>query len=500
VALVLLMGAVLAAAPVGAAGPDEWAPVRWPGGPLELQRRAREATLPEAPALRDTIGEWYDPATLELLRGTSVNCLLVTWSAGGDPDTEATQHRLVAAYARAARARGIAVLGLVHGPAPVASFLDPAIEAELDGLVLDGIQSCVGGEGPWVPGSRALPPGKPGLLVVGRNAVCTDTVAAALMGYDPRAVAGTRPFSVSKNKVTGAYQKEHGDRPQYADNILLLAEAAGLGSADLGQIEVVGGRVKDLVFVNRDAADHAVRVPPELFELVSAAIEYSRRSEGAFDITVGPLVKAWGFHDGSGRLARPETILQARVPVGYANVLLDASRQTIRFARAGVELDPSGIGKGYAVDRMVRVLRDHGIERALVSAAGSSLYALGTPPGQDGWPVRLAANVRGAAVRLSLVDESLSTSGRSSRSFRANGRTYGHVLDPRTGVPVAAMLAAVVSPRAIDSEAWTKAVLVNGRAWSARHTPREWRALLCDDDRPDSCGWVRGDSVVGSGQ
>lgn len=114
--------------------------------------------------------------------------------------------------------------------------------------ILDGIQSCIGGEGPWVRGSRALPPGQPGLLVVGRNPVCTDTVAAALMGYNPRAAAGTAPFTVFKDPVKGDYQKEHGDRPQYTDNILLLAEQAGLGSADLDQIDVRGASLKDAVF------------------------------------------------------------------------------------------------------------------------------------------------------------------------------------------------------------------------------------------------------------
>jgi FAD:protein FMN transferase len=77
------------------------------------------------------------------------------------------------------------------------------------------------------------------------------------------------------------------------------------------------------------------------------------------------------------------------------------------------------------------------------------------------------------------------------RPFRANGRVYGHVLDPRSGRPVAAVLAAVVAPRALDSEAWTKAVLVNGRRWSAAHMPEGWRAWLCEDESRDSCGWVR---------
>ncbi len=118
----------------------------------------------------------------------------------------------------------------------------------VDLAIIDGIQSCVGGEGPWVPRSRALPPGEPGLLVVGRNPVCTDTVATALMGYDPRAAAGQPPFKVWKDKRYGDYQKEHGDRPQHGDNVLLLAEAAGLGSADLGQIEVLGVPIQEAVF------------------------------------------------------------------------------------------------------------------------------------------------------------------------------------------------------------------------------------------------------------
>jgi uncharacterized protein (DUF362 family) len=118
----------------------------------------------------------------------------------------------------------------------------------IDLAILDGIQSCVGGEGPWVRGSRALPPGEPGLLVVGRNAVCTDTVAAALMGYDPRAAAGALPFNVWKDPVKGDYQQEHGERPQYSDNVLLLAEAAGLGRADLSAIDVRGTPLKDAIY------------------------------------------------------------------------------------------------------------------------------------------------------------------------------------------------------------------------------------------------------------
>ena len=132
----------------------------------------------------------------------------------------------------------------------------------VDLAIVDGIQSCVGGEGPWVRGSKALPPGEPGLLVVGRNPVCTDAVSAALMGYNPRAEAGKPPFKVWKDPkaVRGDYQREHGELPQYGDNTILLGEAAGIGTADLSRIDVRGVPIKDAVY---DFESRRTPWPPE---------------------------------------------------------------------------------------------------------------------------------------------------------------------------------------------------------------------------------------------
>jgi thiamine biosynthesis lipoprotein len=246
--------------------------------------------------------------------------------------------------------------------------------------------------------------------------------------------------------------------------------------------------------VNRYAASRAVEVSQELFDLLSACLEYSRGSEGAFDITVGPLVKAWGFRDGSGKLADDPSLQEALGRVGYANVLLDSVKRTVRFARAGMEMDPGGIGKGYAVDRMIEVLKRSGIERALVSAAGSSIYALGAPPGADGWQVNIRepGGAGSATDRILLKDASISTSGISEKSFRAGGRVYGHILDPRTGYPVrGVLLVSVVAPRAIDSEAWTKAFFVSGRGWSAGHIPAGFRVFFCEDQAGHLvCSWL----------
>jgi hypothetical protein len=117
----------------------------------------------------------------------------------------------------------------------------------IDLAVLDGIESCVGGEGPWCLGSK---PCKPQLLLVGRNCVCTDAVGAATMGYNPRAGRNEPPFRVYKDTKNHPPEQliPPGETHQYADNIMLMAEAVGMGSADINKIEVRGAPIKDVVF------------------------------------------------------------------------------------------------------------------------------------------------------------------------------------------------------------------------------------------------------------
>src|SRR5205085_10536006 len=110
--------------------------------------------------------------------------------------------------------------------------------------------------------------------------------------------------------------------------------------------------------VNREAASHPVTVEPELFDFTAEAMRYNRESGGAFDITVGPLMKAWGFFRGDGRMPAGDELTAARRHVGPAHVTLNNADRTIRFDEPGVELDLGGIAKGYAVDRAVRVRRE----------------------------------------------------------------------------------------------------------------------------------------------
>jgi thiamine biosynthesis lipoprotein len=246
--------------------------------------------------------------------------------------------------------------------------------------------------------------------------------------------------------------------------------------------------------INREAAAHPVAVSPELFQLLSDCLEYSRASEGAFDLTVGPPMRAWGFFGGIRHVPSTEQIRDALELVGYHHIQLNPRERTVHFDRAGVEIDPGGVGKGYAVDRMVAILRARGFRNALVAGSGSSIFGLGNPPDEPrGWPISIADpwDPRNNAAQVFLKDMSLSTSGSYEKSFRVGGHRYSHIMDPRAGVPAeAAVQVTVLAPRTIDTEIWAKPYFIQGRNWTMAHKPKSWRVLYCENTPGDACFWI----------
>lgn len=198
--------------------------------------------------------------------------------------------------------------------------------------------------------------------------------------------------------------------------------------------------------INREAARHPVTVEPELFDFIADALRYNRDSQGAFDITVGPLMKAWGFFRGDGRMPSDGELAAARRHVGPAHVVLNREEKTIRFDEEGVELDLGGIAKGYAVDRVVHLLRERHVVAALISAGGSTIYGLGAPPGRNAWDVKIQDPIdpRKTACAVQLKDRALSVAGSSEKSFESGGVRYSHIMDPRTGRPVQGVLSVAV--------------------------------------------------------
>lgn len=218
--------------------------------------------------------------------------------------------------------------------------------------------------------------------------------------------------------------------------------------------------------INAYAAERPVRVEPRLFCLLQTALEVSVGTNGAFDPTIGPLMRAWGFVGGSGRLPEAAEVARAREVTGYELVGLDSEDFTIWFARDGVSLDLGAIGKGYGIDRSLEALEDAGIHCALIHGGTSTVFGMGAPEGEPGWRVALRDPSRPEGISLGSVclkDRALSVSGSHGRSFQEGDRLYGHVLDPRTGEPTqGALLAAVSHSSATLTDALSTALLVLG--------------------------------------
>lgn len=235
----------------------------------------------------------------------------------------------------------------------------------------------------------------------------------------------------------------------------------------------------EIAHINALAARQPVRVTPEVFGLLEHARRLSEETGGAFDITIGPLMRCWGFMGASGALPSREALAAACACVGMQHVELDPQRFTVRFARAGVMLDLGAVGKGFAIERAADILREAGITSALIHGGTSTAYAIGHPPDAASWKVgiddpRGRTGVRASSpspssvpllATLPLRDEALSVSAVWGKSFHAEGKVYGHEMDPRTGQPAdAAVLAAVVTPSATESDALSTALITVGLA------------------------------------
>jgi thiamine biosynthesis lipoprotein len=221
----------------------------------------------------------------------------------------------------------------------------------------------------------------------------------------------------------------------------------------------------ELSRINREAFEQPVTTDPETFRFLSTCLAWSERSKGAFDISVGKLMKVWKFFGASGALPSAEELAAARADVGWEKIQLDPEQRTVRFLAAGIELDPGGIGKGYAVDRAVKILRAKQVPAALLSAGSSTIYALGIPPGETGWRVRVPSpHPQGGTISTVILrDISLSTANHSEKNFVHEGQLYGAIMNPQTLRPVEGMLqVTVMSPLAIDSDALSNALFASG--------------------------------------
>lgn len=246
--------------------------------------------------------------------------------------------------------------------------------------------------------------------------------------------------------------------------------------------------------LNATAHVEPVVVESGLHGLLERAVELSRLTGGAYDVTSGALSEAWGFVRGPRRVPDQDVLAEARERTGWRHLRLDAGAKTVSFDRPGIRINLGSIGKGYAIDRAVELLRDHWFPvSALVHGGQSSLYALGSPPGRlaDRWEIALRNPSRPESPLgvVRLRNRGLGTSGGAFQNFVVGDRVYGHILDPRTGEPASGPASVtVLAPSAADADALSTAFFLMGpesaSAYVAEHPEIGVIFVLDEPDQP----------------
>ena len=213
----------------------------------------------------------------------------------------------------------------------------------------------------------------------------------------------------------------------------------------------------------RAPAGKPVVVSADLLQVVAASLKIARSTNGAFDITLGPLTHQWREARKAGRIPSASEIAEARARTSYKKISLDARGKTITLKQQGMQLDLGGIAKGYAADQMLAVLTAAGFRQSLVAASGD-IRAGAAPPGRNGWTIALDDG-----AKLELVNQAVSTAGAAEQFIELNGVRYSHILDPRTGIGLTnGLTVSVVAPTGLLADGWDTALCVMGEQGKGR--------------------------------
>lgn len=276
------------------------------------------------------------------------------------------------------------------------------------------------------------------------------------------------------------------------------AEAAFGRIAELDHIMSDYQVSSELMQLCRQAGGPPVEVSEDLYRVLSAAQEVARRSDGAFDITVGPVVQLWRRARRQHELPEEARLAQALQLVGYRKLRLDGRTHTAQLLKSGMLLDLGGIAKGYAADETLRVLKRHNIDRALV-AGGGDIAVSREPPdsAETGWRIAVASldSPREKPNRyIKLRDGGISTSGDLEQHVEIQGMRYSHIVNPRTGRALTGRSSVtVIAPDGTTADALATAVSVLGMQRGLeliKSIPRT-AALICQsgEDGPKCAEW-----------
>lgn len=219
--------------------------------------------------------------------------------------------------------------------------------------------------------------------------------------------------------------------------------------------------------LNQIAADQTVEVEEGLFHLLRRSQELHQETNGAFDITSGPLSKAWGFFERRGRVPLPTELQAARKRVGTEFLELHSESKSVRFLRPGVEINLGAIGKGYALDQCCDTLESRGVRDFIIHGGKSSVIARGDRAGapDGGWQIDIRHPLRPTLnlANLTIRNRAVGTSGSAVQQFRVGQKRYSHIIDPRDGMPSnKVMSSTVIAPDAATADALGTAFFIMG--------------------------------------
>jgi thiamine biosynthesis lipoprotein len=254
----------------------------------------------------------------------------------------------------------------------------------------------------------------------------------------------------------------------YAPDEAAASKAAKEAFARVAELDGIMSDYKpasELMQLCGKAGGDPVKVSDDLWTVLERAQEVAKRSDGAFDVTVGPIVRLWRRARRTKQMPDAEDLAKAKALVGYDKVKLDPKAHKVQLTKKGMQLDLGGIAKGYAADQALLALKKHGVTRALV-AAGGDIAVGDAPPDADAWTVGIAP-VEDPESKpkkyLLLKNAAVSTSGDAEQYVEIDGKRYSHIVDPKTGLGlVGRMTVTVVAPNGITSDSLTKVVAVLG--------------------------------------
>ncbi len=284
----------------------------------------------------------------------------------------------------------------------------------------------------------------------------------------PAPAPGARPV-VFRTRTMGAWASLTLVTPDSAA-VADLARGALLSFHHTDSLMTNWTETSEVARINRGAGAGALTVDPEVATVLTLADQVHAASGGAFDLTVEPLVRLWGFLGGKPHLPPAPELAAALALVDWDRVLFRAADRQLELPVPGMHLDLGGIAKGYGVDLVATRLRAAGVTDALVDLTGN-MAALGSRPGHDGWVIgiRDPRDREPWLATIRLRDLCVSTSGDYVQFVSENGRRYGHILDPRTGWPAQGLSSAtVVAAQAAPADAWSTALFVLGPAAARR--------------------------------